>query len=193
MSNFVRDTPAAKAISAYVVLSPTGEEVATINLHFTASRCLVNVWQSEDAAKRSADYVHYLTFSKAADFRCKVKPNKDSRLDPAPFRFMQSVARGYGYDKKTSALAGLVIDGIALTDHCSRFGAPDRPGAVYPSDFPVPAGYTLANYRSGDSTWSDGSPRFPDMPKDSAGYTDCYRHSGLEILSRLGYRVIQAI
>lgn len=192
MSNFVRDTKAARQIEAFMILSHTGEEVATVNVHHTQSRCVVNVWQSDDAAKRSAEYVHSIGFAglhSSAEFRCRVKPNKDSRLDPAPFRFMTSKASGYGYDKKTAALAGLVIDGVAITDHCSRYGAPARPGNLYPRDFVPPLGYSLANFRSGDSTWSDGSRRFPEV----AGYSDCYRFAGLEILSRIGYRVIQAI
>lgn len=29
-------------------------------------------------------------------------------------------ASGYGYDKRTAAMAGMKIDGIEITDHCAR-------------------------------------------------------------------------
>lgn len=189
MSNhYVRETTAGKAIAAYVILSPTGEEVATVNLHHTQSRTIANVWQSDDAAKRSAEFAASLP-TIPTDLRLKVKGPKT----PDVFRFQVGIARGYGYDKATRCLAGLVIDGIPITDHCSRYGAPARPGSLYPRDFPLPAGYSFANYRSGDSTWSDGSPRHPDVEKGAEGYSDCYRDSGLKIFAALGYRVIQAI
>ena len=84
----------------------------------------------------------------------------------------QGRAGGYGYDKLTSALSGMTIDGQALTNHCSREGAPKRPegSATYPDDMLAPLGYHFAN-----------------------GRRDCYREAGLDYLKALGYRVIQAI
>lgn len=48
----VRETKAAGQISAYVIISPKGEHVATVQAHFTDSgMCRVDVW-----GKHSLDY-----------------------------------------------------------------------------------------------------------------------------------------
>lgn len=87
----------------------------------------------------------------------------------------QRRAGGYGYDKFSAALAGLVIDGHKMTDHCgARLTAPRKTG-VWPSR-KAKRGYTFANYSA-----------------EKGGFTDCYRMAGLDYLRALGYTVIDAI
>lgn len=90
----------------------------------------------------------------------------------------QGRAGGYGYDRFTAAISDFVIDGHRITDHCSRYNAPNKPKGrdTYPDNFKTPKGYLLANY---------------DTQK--GGWLDCYRRSGLNYLSDLGYNVIHAI
>lgn len=207
MSNhYVRETTAGKAIAAYVVLSPeTGEEVATVNLHFTSSRVLVNVWQREFAAIKSAEFaeknrsaepVKHPDEVAAFPFRPVVKAPKGRAYASADFWFQASRAGGYGYDKRTAALSGMIIDGIPLTDHCSRYGAPIGPDhGRFPTGYEPPKGFRLSNYIRVDRDPERPHGRFEssDLPDGWTGYADCYREPGLGVLEALGYRVIQAI
>jgi hypothetical protein len=62
--------------------------------------------------------------------------------------FQHAKASGYGYDKFTAALAGMTIDGHAMTDHCSCKKAPKPPKGrlTFPRDYKAPKGYSLANF-----------------------------------------------
>jgi hypothetical protein len=173
MGKYVRETNAARSISAYVILK-AGREVATVNIYHGQGRVLVNIWQTASAIERCAKAVD-LTF-----------PN-DERKAHSTFQFQHATAGGYGYDRVTSALSGLMIDGHKLSDHCERTGAPKPPKGrkTYPRDYKTPRGYTLANWVS--------SRTHPNVPNVEEGYTDCYRLSGFEYLTALGYTVLQAI
>lgn len=180
---YVRETAAGKSIKAFVILDRKGAEVATVNCHFSdGGVCLVNVWQSTAPALKSQ-----AAFAKANP---QAKPSKDR-----DFYFQHAKASGYGYDKETSALSGLYIDGHLLTDHCSRLGAPKPPKGrkTFPRDTKAPKGYSFANYADGAKTFHDGTRFHPDMPETESGYADCYRDSGLKFLTAIGYRVHQAI
>ena len=202
---FVRESKAAKAISAFVILSPTGEEVATVNVLHTASRSVVNVWQSDAAAERSAEFANAnrrAPVVKHPDeiapfpFRCAVKIAPASRDYTADdFRFTFGKASGCGYDRKTAALSGLVIDGHPITDHCSRQGAPIGPdNGRFPTGYEPPKGFRLSNWFRVDHSRDDrGRYNESALPDGWEGYADCYRDSGLGFLSAIGYRVIQAI
>lgn len=62
--------------------------------------------------------------------------------------FQSATARGYGYDKFTSALSGMTIDGHTMTNHCATSGAPKKPKGcnLYPRGVKAPKGYSFANY-----------------------------------------------
>lgn len=196
-TKYVCDTKAGKSISAYIVLNKKGEHVATVKAHFSdGGTCLVNVHDNKAG-------------------------------------FQSATASGYGYDKLTSALSGLTIDGHALTNHCARDGAPKPPKGrkTFPRDAKPRKGYQFANYTAfsretgrtifrndwiekayvalgiADATDEEKSARWDDvaaMAHDletawrksddcEAGYSDCYRLSGLDYLKAIGYRVLQAV
>ena len=76
-------------------------------------------------------------------------------------REMQSArAGGYGYDKFTSALSGMMIDGHKMTDHCSTDGAPKPPrgSTLYPDGSKPKKGYMFTNWtrrsKSTGQKWS---------------------------------------
>lgn len=68
--------------------------------------------------------------------------------DNATPEMQHATASGYGYDKFTSALSGMTIDGHSLSNHSSRDGAPKPPkGRVtFPRDYKPRKGYSLANF-----------------------------------------------
>ncbi len=152
--------------------------------------------------------------------------------------FQSAKASGWGYDKLTSALSGLTIDGHELTNHCERDGAPKPPKGrkLYPRDAKPRKGYSFSNYTTisratgntiyrdewisrayealgiGDARdnhknvdeknarWDEVAAKAHDLETEwrksddcEAGYSDCYRLSGLDYLKAMGYRVIQAI
>lgn len=59
-------------------------------------------------------------------------------------------ADGYGYDKFTAALSGMVIDGHTMSNHCGSGGVPKMPKGrnTYPQDFKTKPGYSFANWVS---------------------------------------------
>ena len=87
-------------------------------------------------------------------------------------------ASGYGYDKFTAAIQGLHIDGIEMTDHC----ATNAESAAWLQAY--------INAESKERVVRDAN---------SAGYLfangneSCYRMSGLDILTAIGYQIIGAI
>lgn len=73
-----------------------------------------------------------------------------------------------------SALSGCIIDGHVLVDDCEVKLYPPEGQKDFPLDFPLPDGYQLYNFVNRRAT-------------------SCYKIAGLELLTSLGYRVIQAI
>lgn len=166
----VEDTTAGKSISAYVILRK-GKIVAKVLVYFGGGRtCVVNVIQHDDPAKKS------YKVALAADPKLQVD------YPESGLTFQGRVTGGYGYDKFTAALSGVVIDGIALNDHCGiRLPLP-KGKKLFPRSFKTPPGYSLVNYVSSDRSTTG-----------RAGYSDCYRQSGIKLLSELGYEVTQVI
>lgn len=220
MSNYVRETKAAKSISAKLIFKGS-RLVATVQISYSAGGvCLVNIWQEAEAAKRSA----------AARAKAGKPFKAEEYRNPGAFQWGR--AGGYGYDKATAALARMIVDGHELTDHCGGRLALPKGAKVFPSDFKAPKGYSLANYCSVSaatgravhryewtdkakaelgfdvatmnptdaSPWEKITAHAFDLQKaweDSAdcirGYSDCYRLSGLEYLRDKGYTIHDAI
>lgn len=163
----VSETKAGRSIAAWIILSPRGKYIARVLAHYGPSTTLVNIFQSEGAAARSAE----------------------AAGATAPMLAQSTSASGHGYDKLASALTGLWIDGHKLADHASSEGAPAKPRGhnVYPaSGKPAPRGYAYANYRP------EGDTRF-GQAATAAGWSDCYKRPGLEYLHALGYDIIKAL
>lgn len=124
--------------------------------------------------------------------------------------FQKGSASGYGYDKLTSALSGLIIDGISLNNHCGTDKKTEKLLKQYiqtnlAKDFTKEdeeyyrnkakkLGASFANYSifyngikscnfEGDKT----------KAKKTSYYTSLYLSSGLKKLEAFGYTVIQAI
>lgn len=124
-------------------------------------------------------------------------------------------ASGYGYDKFTSALSGMTLDGVKFTNHCGEQikktsrnsvkgnvmqGDYMRETRLFPRDYKPRKGYSLANWASGEKRVAnhneDGSfSHWTTEECENAieGYSNCYRRAGIDILRDLGYTVIQAI
>ena len=167
MSKYVSDTAAGRAISAYVILNKRREHVSTVHI-FHGGAVLVNVWNHTTNAQ-----------ARCAKAR---KTDRSERAAHDAYHFQHGRAGGYGYDKVTAALAGLIIDGHELTDHCGARLPLPKGATLFPRDFKVPAGYMLANWQ--------GDRLNPDKPQ---GYMSCHRMHGLEYLKAIGYNVIAAI
>lgn len=219
MSKYVRETAAAKSVSAWVI-TKGARHVATVQAHFGDSRVLVNIWQEPEAYKA-----------------CKFKRGETITQEGARaahdlYAFQAGTASGYGYDKLTAALAGLMIDGHALTDHCgARLKAPKGNGGLWPRDAKAPKGYSFANWTRASKatgqtmhayTWNDKARAEMGLPDDgrqitdaqflamseradalkaaweasddfATGYSSCYRLEGLKFLEAIGYTVRQAL
>ena len=110
-------------------------------------------------------------------------------------------AGGYGYDKLTAALSGLVVAGHTLADHCEVGLRPPRGLPGFPPDYRR-KGYQTANPMhwirdNADSPWRalSETERRAAMGRDDVftGFSDCYKVAGLEYLTERGLRVHQAI
>ncbi len=187
MAKQVRETTAGGQISAFVVLNKKGEHVATVNAHYSnGGRVSVDVWNIGEAVARSFD---------TADKNGKVsQASRDdrSRSEWSLFGLQQSSASGYGYDKFAAALAGLIIDGHTMANHCGQvpecekarqslmraYLKPWKEG-VTQKDWDIKArklGASFANYRT-----------------ENGRYMSLHFETGLRRLELFGYQVIQAI
>lgn len=97
----------------------------------------------------------------------------------------QGHAGGYGYDKFTAALYGLIIDSQKMYNHC---GQNDETRAI------------LADYQSGKLTEKQAKTKadkigacWANYRQETKKYSDLYMLDGLNRLSAIGYTVIQAI
>lgn len=103
----------------------------------------------------------------------------------------QGKAGGYGYDKLTSALSGAVIDGITLYNHSVGNYDPENP--KYPELHKLWKRYERAESHS--ETWYEEARKIGASFANykNGKFTSLYFVSGLERLTFLGYKVIQAI
>ena len=164
MVTYVRETKAAKRLTAYVIMKGS-RYVATVQVYFGDMTCTVNVFQTDKASYRSA-----------ATARLPMADDAAKRKAWDKTHFQRSTANGYGYDKETAALSSCIIDGHMLTNHCGWNRKLPKGMKAWPRTAKAPRGYQFANYSA-----------------ELDGYTDCYRRSGLDYLREIGYNVIRAI
>ena len=206
MANQVRETKAGRAISAYIVLDKKGAHVATINAHYGAGgRVSVDVWNIGGAAIRSFETARKTgrvsekalaaLAEKAPDYY-EEQTEREEWAARDMFGLQQSSAGGYGYDKFAAALAGLIIDGHTIANHCGQV----------PEDEKKRAGLMRSYIKSVES----GAPAAGKEWREKAARIGChftnwttcgnferwsslYFEHGLSRLECFGYRVIQAI
>jgi hypothetical protein len=191
MPNQVRETAAGKSISAYIVLDKKGRHIASVHAHFSnGGTCTVDVWNhgGDAATERTAKALGYVL-----DDSGRITEGKHAGKSAYHVAGLQhGRAGGYGYDKFTAALSGLVIDGHKLTDHCGERLAPPKGRLWRDTDRARLArkGFSLSNWSPANSTNGYGRK---GVPADEAGWVDAYRAEGLNYLTAMGYRVIKAI
>lgn len=195
---FVRDTAAGKSISALIVLNSKGAHVATVNVHYANSgRVSVDVWNLGDSAcARSAETALKTgavtpeklaqTVTIAPDYFV-TDEDRTSWAAHKLFGLQQATAGGYGYDKLASALSGMIIDGHTLANHCGRVPEAEKARAqILKAHHSDPSNSKVAEAKAAKigarfANWSDGR------------WTGLHFIAGLDRLTALGYRVIQAI
>lgn len=177
----VRETAAAKALSAYIVLNPRGEHCATVQV-FHGETCRVDVWSVGD---------------RAHDRNMKAlgaKPNEYGYSDAASLQ--QGRASGGGYDKFTAALQGMYIDGVLMFDHCGQDDKSKRALAAYHKDKALYTGESTSTDQH--ETWTKSVEKRKKLFAKqglyfSNGDSSLYYRDGLNRLRGMGYRVINAL
>lgn len=207
----VRETTAGKSIGASIVLDKKGRHVATVQSHYSnGGTVTVDVWSHGDAALRAnwntARKIGRVSDKEAAGLIASAPDyytTPESRENWAAFKrfnLQHGRAGGYGYDKFAAAIAGLIIDGHTLANHCGHVPEDEKKRAALMRAYRR----AVAASDGGLSTeqrklWSDKAARIGCQftnwqEKDGqAGWTSLYFLDGLSRLERLGYRVISAI
>ena len=178
--------------SAWVVLNPKGEHVATITAQYPrdgAGRVQVNVRNiTLSAQQRTADRY-------AATYGKRLIDRDATDAGGLHLWFQAASASGYGYDKTTAALAGLIVDGHTLADHCGRVPeaetAKARLLAAYQKARAAGTGdFSQAGW---DAKARKIGARFANWSREAGGYTSLHFESGLDRLRTLGYTVIDVL
>lgn len=182
--------------SAWVVLNPKGEHVATITAQYPrdgAGRMYVNVRNvTRSAQQRTADRY-------AATHGKRLIDRDATDAGGAHLWFQSASAGGYGYDKTTAALAGLIVDGHTLADHCGRVpeaeAAKARLFAGYQKAWAAhqAAGTVDFDQAGWNAKARKIGARFANWSREAGGYMSLHFESGLDRLRTLGYTVIDAL
>lgn len=181
----------AAQISAYVVLDRKGGICAVIRIGHPkdgAGRLYVDVRHSRYGLRYVERAPH-----------CAAKLPKGAHTTEAAhdlFGYQAGAAGSYKYNKKTAALAGLIVCGHTLADHCGDVPEDEAKRARlvkrYQREAAKNGGYIL---RERDDYWRDAAKRIGcswSNWKDGR-YNSLYFMPGLERLEALGFRVVQAV
>lgn len=189
----VRETSAGKSISVYVILNKKGEEVATVQAHYAnGGRVTVNVWQTSLALDNCC---------KRPDLWSQLPAGQDYKSAACElWGFQESHAGGYGYDKFTAALAGLIIDGHTLANHCGQVPEAEKARAAilkaYEKECRANGGNAV---ESRTKYWRERAAKIGahwanwGFGDSGRRYSSLHFIAGLHRLECLGYRVIKAI
>lgn len=179
--------------SAWIVLNKKGEHVATVTAQYPrdgAGRMYVNVRNVTQAAQQRTADRYFKTYGK------RFADRDGSDVGGLHVWFQSASAGGYGYDKTTAALAGLIVDGHTLADHCGNVPeadkAKDRLFAAY-----CKAAAATDNTAEMRAEWSEKArkigARFANWNREANRYDSLHFESGLSRLEAFGYRVAQAL
>lgn len=196
MTKYVRETAAAKSISAWVILKGS-RYVATVQAHFGNSRVLVNIWQhGEEMQSGTASGYGYdkLTAALAGlkidgheltDHCSRLGAPKPPKGNAGLFPRDYKPRAGFSLSNWTRASreTGKRFHAYDWNDKARReLGLPDDGRLISDSQF-----QTMADLADNLKKAWEESPDYAE------GYADCYRESGLKYLEKLGYSVHSAI
>lgn len=201
MAKQVRETTAGAAISAYVVLNKKGEHVATVNAHYSNGGAVtVDVWNHGAAVMRSFETarkngrVSEKALAAHADRAPDYYKEQADRIDWTArdlYGLQQGRAGGYGYDKFAAALAGLIIDGHTMADHCGRVPEAEKARAALLRRY---AKAVAAGANGNGKEWREKAARMGcHFANWGERFESLHFIDGLNRLQALGYRVIRAI
>lgn len=206
MTKQVRETTAGKALSASIVLDKKGRHVATVQSHYSnGGTVTVDVWSHGDAATianwKTARAIGRVSDKRAADLIASAPDyyNGSDREAWAACQLLnlqQGRAGGYGYDKFASAIAGLIIDGHTLANHCGNVPEDEKKRAALLRAYVKEC---AAGGNGNGEEWRKKAARigcsFANWGSCGVGerYMSLHFIDGLNRLECLGYRVIAAI
>ena len=105
----------------------------------------------------------------------------------------QKKATGYGYDKAAAALAGAVIDGVGIADHCGKSDAGTESLKSWIWDSYNQAVNTGSPVEPFITKARENGFNFANWSNENNRYISLHITSGLDRLERIGYTVIQGI
>lgn len=113
--------------------------------------------------------------------------------DGSPFQYGR--AGGYGYDKFTAALSGLVVAGITLNDHC---GTDEKTKSILKAYRKACEKIGIVEYNGEfQKAWNKKAEKiganFSNWDSKYTGFNSLHYASGLDKLKTAGFKVIQAI
>jgi len=178
----IRDTKAARELSAVIVLK-RGKVVAQVMARH-AGAVTVNVWQYGEAQARSAEVLRRM-YPKAAD---------SENLG----MYQSGRAGGYGYDKKTAAMRGMVIDGVRLYDHCGHDEKSERLFKQYCKFHDYSGEVARSKEKGWDRAYWDKraariGARFANWDCSRGRYGSLFYDGGLDRLERMGYTLVHVL
>lgn len=207
MTKRIEDTAAGKSLSAWVILNKKGVQIGRVQAHYANSGGVtveVHQW-GDDVMSRVAVAMGYMLDDEGKIATFNGKPCKEAGEWPYVVAAVQrGHAGGYGYDKKTAALSGLIIDGHVMSDHC-RDGLKRPKGRLWQDSDKArlaKRGYRLSNWSRGIQPGeTDSHGRAIELNRygregvadTESGYVSCYRLEGFGYPESQGYRFLQAI
>lgn len=193
MTKQVRETAAGQSISASVILNKKGEHVATVQAHYSnAGRVTVDVWSTS---------VGLEGMCKRPDLWAKLPTDKDYKTGAFDlWSLQQGSAGGYGYDKHAAALAGLIIDGHTIADHCGQVPEAEKARVSLMRAYRRAVVGNAVKTPAARDGWQQKAKRigchFANWQRDAdgrEGWASLHFDQGLTRLESLGYTVISAI
>lgn len=101
-------------------------------------------------------------------------------------------AGGYGYDKFAAALRGLTVAGVMMHDHCGHSNLSEKLLKQYKKGRPSESG-VFEYDRKWEAKVEKLGMHFANWSTVTGGWGSLFHKAGLDAMSKMGFRVIQAI